>query len=89
MTNRTIEDIKRETGITIKNAMLVVQLGLVYDAEKHSVLNTELWKTAEKAGLEKMPTLKVEELFFQKDMRKDGEQIWYSFRYYTPKSNLV
>lgn len=89
MTNRSIEDIKRETGITVKNAMLVVQLGLVYDAEKHSGLNTELWHTAEKAGLEKMPLLKVKDLFFQKDMKKDGEAIWYSFRYYTPKSNIV
>lgn len=89
MTNRTIEDIKRETGITVKNAMLVVQLGLVYDAGKHDVLNTELWQEAETTALKQMPLLKVEELFFQKDMRKDEEPIWYSFRYYTPKSNLA
>ncbi len=74
-------------GVEVFNPMLVVKLGLVYDSYKLGRL-WKLWEEAEKKALEQMPTFKATDFFHQEDVQKDGEALWQSYRWYTPKSNI-
>lgn len=65
--------------------ILVIKFGLVVDNYKHDRIG-DLWKEAETEVLKIMPTFKSGDLFFQEEII-DGKLI-YSFRYYTPKSNI-
>ena len=72
-------------GLQAINPALVIKLGLILDSYKHSQLDT-LWQEAEVNVVETMPLFKADDFFFQEEIR--GANIWYSFRYYTPKSNI-
>lgn len=74
-------------NIEVINPALVIKAGLVYDHYKRDGLE-KLWKESERRAPEKMPTFKPEEFFFQEELQEHGKDIWYSFRYYTPKSNI-
>lgn len=84
MTNKNIRKVFGDTEV--KDPSLVFQAGLMYDHYKKKALK-KLWKEAEKRGPAQDPTFKPDELFFQEEIQ-DG-LIWYSFRFYTPKSNIV
>lgn len=84
----TADQVKKSTGFDVKNPFLVTQIGLVFDHYKMDQL-PQLWKEAEIAALEKLPTFKSDECFYQKELTKEGEHVWYSFRYYTPKENII
>ena len=74
-------------GIEVINPVLVIKIGFVYDSYKHDRLD-ELWESGEIEAIKQMPTLKPNELFFQEEMKSDDQNRWYSFRFYTPKSNI-
>lgn len=84
----TIETVKADTGYLVKNADLVFQVALIYDYYKYGLLK-EIWESAEKAMLEKMPLFKREELFYEKHMINPKEKQWYAFRYYSPAINII
>lgn len=70
----------------IVNTELVVKLGFILERYKISWL-PRLWNEAEAEALTRMPLFVKENLFHQEEIDK-GEMV-YSFRYYTPASNLV
>ncbi len=72
-------------GIEVIEPSLVYKLGLVYDFYKDKQL-PQLWEECEEKVAEQMPTFKADEFFHQEQL-KDGA-LHYSFRYYTPKSNI-
>ncbi len=72
-------------GIEVIEPQLVIKMGLIFDNYKINKL-PGLWDEAEEKALEQMPTFKADEFFHQEELQ-DGD-IWYSFRYYTPKSNI-
>lgn len=72
-------------GVEVIKPILVVKFGLIFDSYKHDQLDN-LWKECEVAVLKKMPTFKADEVFHQEEIMQ-GE-VWYSFRWYTPKSNI-
>lgn len=76
---------KKFDGVEVIKPILVIKFGLIFDSYKYDQLG-KLWNECEDAILEKMPTFNAEEFFHQEEI-KDGD-IWYSFRYYTPKSNI-
>jgi hypothetical protein len=84
----TVESVFADTGFKVRNPLLVIQLGLVYDNYKQPQLS-EIWKKSERMALTKMPTFKKEHFFYQSDLTKTGENLWYSFRYYTPPENII
>lgn len=76
---------KEFDGVEVINPILVIKLGLIFDNYKYDQLDG-LWKECEKAVIDKMPTFKADDILHQEEI-KDGD-IWYSFRYYTPKENI-
>ncbi len=72
-------------GIEVIEPSLVYKLGLVYDFYKDKQL-PKRWQEWEEKGVKQMPTFKADEFFHQEQL-KDGA-MHYSFRYYTPKSNI-
>lgn len=72
-------------GLEVINPILVTKFGLVFDSYKHGKLNA-LWEEAEIKVVETMPLFNADDFFFQEEIRDN--KIWYSFRYYTPKSNI-
>jgi len=89
---------KRQQGRDIQNTrkifgdievivpILVMKAGLVYDSYKRDRLPA-LWAEAEKKAPTVNPTFKAGDFFFQEEIQGKGA-LWFSFRYYTPKSNI-
>lgn len=88
MLYQTVEQVKEDTGYTVKNPVLVTKIGLVFDAYKYDRLD-RLWRVSERKALEKMPTFDAKDFFAQVNLCNPNEKTWYSFRYYTPESNIA
>ncbi len=65
-------------GITVVDPHKVIKAGLVYDWYKASRLPA-LWDEAESVA-------SLSNHFFQEQIQQGA--LWYSFRFYTPKSNI-
>lgn len=88
MTNNLNNGMKRMDfdDKAVINPDLVIKLGVVLDAYKLPYVN-DIWEEAEAEVATKMEGFKPEEAFHQEEI-KDGA-LWFSFRYYTPKTNVV
>ena len=84
----THESVILDTGYKVKEPLKVVAAGFIFDADKFEIL-PQMWKRAEAHMIKQMPTLKPEELFHQCDICPPGKTPWHSFRYYTPKDNIL
>ncbi len=73
--------------IEVINPILVMKAGLIYDYYKRDGLD-KLWQESEKRAPEINPTFNADDRFFQEEIQKEGSELWFSFRFYTPISNI-
>lgn len=72
-------------GFQVIKPEIVIKLGVVFDSYKYDGLGA-LWQEAEINVAAAMPLFEAGDLFFQEEIQNGS--VWYSFRYYTPKSNI-
>lgn len=73
-------------GLQVINPAIVIKLGIVFDSYKYDQLGV-LWEEAESNVVASMPLFEAGDFFFQEEIQNGV--VWYSFRYYSPKSNIV
>ena len=72
-------------GLQVIKPAIVIKLGVIFDSYRYDQLGA-LWQEAESNVAVAMPLFEAGDFFFQEEIQ-DGA-VWYSFRYYTPKSNI-